>query len=263
MKKLNWLAAIGLSIGMTGYSQAAMITYGGVAASDGSGLTSTYMDPLDATLNTAGQDGYFIETFDVLTQMFGFGSGSTSFNQNPAVNCALNSSAAGIVVTGSFGIGSTDVGGGRAAPAGDGTCFGYTPALGGSANGSVKIDYSAFLAQFSSALKINYLGFYWGSADIYNTLKFYNGVTLVAEFTGTQLLGANGGTSGNQTAPGSNVYVNISFADFEVFDSLELVSTGRAFEVDNIVIGTKQVPAPAGIVLLAIGLLGIRIFGKK
>ena len=240
-------------------SESAIITYGGVNATDNSGLTSTFIDPNQAPLAdpTFGVNGYFIETFDAITQMNGQGLGSTLFNQNPAVGCALNSTAAGITVSGDLGVGIGNISG-RASPANDTTCFGYTPSTGGSSSGSVVTNYAAFLAGVGTGFKIDYLGFYWGSADNYNTLRFFNGNDQVLSLTGNALLGANSGSSGNRIDPGSNVYVNIDFAADEVFDRIELVSTRRAMEVDNIVIGVTRVHEPIGLGVLGLLLLAIR-----
>lgn len=265
MKNMFAKSVLGASllVGAVSFAQAALISYGGNSASDGSGLTSVYMDPnqaagggLAGVINGVATT-FFIETFDSATQMAGFGAGSTAFNQTPAAGCALNSTGAGIVATGSFGIGSSSASG-RAAPAGDATCFGYTPALNGPANGQVEINYSSFLNSIGSGLKITYLGFYWGSADIYNTLTFFNGQEQVLSLTGSQLLSANNGQSGNQIAPGSNQYVNILLDNAQAFDRIQLVSTSRAFEVDNIVVGATQVPEPAALGVLGLLLLGMR-----
>lgn len=263
-KQIKIWAAISTLFCCSVSTQAAIISYGGVNATDGSGLTSSFIDPNDAPSANPllGVNGYFIETFDAATQMNGQAAGSTSFNEAPATGCALNSTAAGITVSGDLGVGIGNIGG-RAAPANDGTCFGYTPATGSPSSGSVVINYAAFLAGIGSGFKVDYLGFYWGSADNYNTLRFFNGIDEVLTLTGNSLLGNNGGQSGNRVDPGSNVYVNIDFAANEVFDRIELISTRRAMEVDNIVIGVTQVSEPARIGLLGILLIGLRYFRRQ
>ena len=65
MKALSILSkALPLTVALAFASstQAANITFGGVTANDGSGLTSSFIDPL-----TGGQQDYFIESFDQAT----------------------------------------------------------------------------------------------------------------------------------------------------------------------------------------------------
>jgi hypothetical protein len=76
----------------------------------------------------------------------------------------------------------------------------------------------------------NEFGLYWGSADSYNTISFYDGNNLVASYSGTDVapLLANG----NQGSFASNGYVELS--DLAPFDKVVLTSSSNAFEVDNI-----------------------------
>ncbi|MBU1436205.1 MAG: PEP-CTERM sorting domain-containing protein [Gammaproteobacteria bacterium] len=241
-------------------SNAALITLGGVNAGDSSGLTSQFIDPLNAPGASAiyGYNGYFIETFDYATAMAGI-PGSVAYN-HPTNNagCSINSLSSGVTVTqltGTFQVarGNNNY---AAAPLGDNTCFGYTPAQGGS-QGSIAIDYSALLALTNNT--ISYFGFYWGSVDAYNSFAFYNGNTLIDSFSGPELLALTGGISGNQNQQESNRYVNINFGPGEGFTKVVVTSNGVAGEFDNIAIGltNRQVPEPAGLAILGFGLAGL------
>src|SRR5690606_4565649 len=148
-----------------------------------------------------------------------------------------------------------------ATPANNTTCFGFGPQAGGALTASVKIDYSPILAPGDS---INYLGLYYGSIDNYNQIDFYSGTTLLRPLTGAEILGSQGGTSGDQYQSGSNVYVNLFFNPEEAFTAFELRTTDRAFEFDNIVVGLSSrppvtpVPAPPALGLIVLGMLGLR-----
>jgi fibronectin-binding autotransporter adhesin len=76
----------------------------------------------------------------------------------------------------------------------------------------------------------NEFGLYWGSADSFNTISFYDGNNLVASYSGADVapLLANG----NQGSFTSNGYVE--FSDLAPFDKVVLASGSNAFEVDNI-----------------------------
>ncbi len=87
----------------------------------------------------------------------------------------------------------------------------------------------------------NSFGLYWGSLDSYNTIKFYDGNTLVASYTGDQF--APLFPSGNQSSFSSNGYVQ--FAHLPLFDKVVLASSANAFEIDNISAG--YVPEDTGL----------------
>jgi hypothetical protein len=88
---------------------------------------------------------------------------------------------------------------------------------------------------------MNSFGLYWGSLDSYNTIKFYDGDTLVASYTGDQF--APLFPNGNQGSFSSNGYVQ--FAHLPLFDKVVLASSQNAFEIDNISAG--YVPTNTGL----------------
>ena len=268
MGKINKFAVasvLGASL-ISGTVSAANITFGGVAPTDGSGLTSQFIDPADAQ----GTNGYFIETFD---RVPGAGPGPTDgyvdagFEDRCTVNSgsgtlpgvAINPTPAGDV-NDTIGVRIGSVPNVAAAPANDTTCFGYLTNANVGGPATVTFDYSVLLSN-ASDIGITYLGFYWGSVDNYNTFDFFSGGSLVASLTGTQLLNALGGAPGDQQGDGSNAYVNIFFDFAEAFDTMVVTTTGIAAEFDNIVIGlsSRPVPAPVGVALLGLGLLAVSI----
>jgi hypothetical protein len=131
-----------------------------------------------------------------------------------------------------------------ATPLGDQT--NYMAVLGG---GSETIAYSTLMNSF---------GLYWGSVDSYNSLAFYNGDTLVATITGSDVappLTANGG----QTDYASNDYVLISA--LPQFDRVVAASSSYSFEFDNVAAGvatlSAAVPEPSTWAMLLLGFLGL------
>ena len=242
-----------------------IITTGGQLATDGSGLTSSF---IDASNKIDPTGGYLIETFDYATRMIGFDTAAPEHQQDKSHNfggsifdtCGINSTAA-ISVTGNIGVkgdGTDDAHGVGAPPGGsnptigDTTCFGYTPGPG--SGESVTVDYSGFL---TGGVKIDYLGFYWGSIDAYNNFEFFDSTSNTSQvLLGSTLLADSGGTPGSRTSPDSNLYINIAFSDF-AFDSFTVTSTGVAGEFDNIVVGltNRPIPEPSSIALLGLSLL--------
>jgi hypothetical protein len=273
---------------MAGSASAATVNFGnltnlnGVAqvAADNSGLTSVNV-PVNNLTN--GDNGFFVETFDTATQTLQpdflpdgsvnidagqpYPTGEQGYNDAGFGGCAVNGTGSGIAVNEStagtsFGVRASSLGGVAAAPANDDTCFGYTPKQGGALPSWVEVDYSVFLAN-AGDVGITFLGFYWGSVDTYNDFTFFNAAgTAIQTITGSSLLAQAGGASGNQSAPGSNLYVAIDFSFAEAFTKLRITTSGIAGEFDNIVIGLQNrpdvtVPAPTGIAFLALGLLGL------
>ena len=140
-----------------------------------------------------------------------------------------------------------------AAPAGDDTVF-----------LSVAFPHAAGTETFQAATgtSYNYFGLYWGSIDDYNSLQFFNGDTLLASITGSDVIAA-GATLGDQVSAGSNRYVNFTFLD-STFDRVEFGTTNFAFESDNHAFGNvSSVPEPASLALMGAGMLGLALARRR
>lgn len=95
-----------------------------------------------------------------------------------------------------------------------------------------------------------YFGILWGSIDDYNTLKFYDGATLVGTVTGADVTAT---PTGNQGPDGTR-YVNITST--LSFDRVVATSSQFAFEFDNVALA-QNIPAPAALAVFGLGLLGL------
>ena len=204
---------------------AATINYGGVPATGG-GYTTALTGP-----------GVSTETFN----------GTTG-------NCGVTT---GITVTGNYHLVTGSQVSYYAAPAGDTTCYMSIPQ-----NGSNGIATVSPLSLITPNKKLTYFGLYWGSIDNYNSIEFYNNNTLVTTVTGAQALAANA-VPGNQSSSGSNRYVNIYFSPNEIVNKIKFISTGRAFELDNVAFKTVATPEPASLAVFGGALLAGAVMRRR
>lgn len=219
--------------------------------------------------------GLYVETFDTRTTLgqdladSGFnGSPFTGNNtQGPNSGCAVNGVSSGVVVTGDYGVTSGNIGGTAVIDRGVNdnnqsiatTCFAYTPTSRAQLPSAVELDFGGILD--SAALKtgtpmyVDYIGFFWGTIDRYNSFSFFQNDIMIAEIDGSDLFddfeNLNLGRNGE--------YVNFIFDENAGFDKLVVTSTGIATEFDNIVnrISPARVPEPTSVLMMAIALLAM------
>ncbi|RBP04045.1 hypothetical protein DFR50_14117 [Roseiarcus fermentans] len=101
--------------------------------------------------------------------------------------------------------------------------------LAAESNGPVTINF---------AQNQQYFGMNWGSVDSYNTLSFYQGSALVAQYTGSNVVAS---ANGSQGADGSDI-VNFDFNNSASYNKVVMTSSSPAFEFDMIASSATAVP---------------------
>ncbi|WP_157900092.1 PEP-CTERM sorting domain-containing protein [Rhodoferax koreense] len=257
MKKILFgsVMAMGLaaSVPALAYSVSFDSTNTNVAGGDQSGKTS-YL--LGANNVAAAGSGLFVETFDARN-----GGGN-------AQGCGLDTPSNLVSIAGgTYGLRTGTVASVAAAPAGDKTCYAFGPTPGGALPDKVNINYSGLLATLGPGASLNYFGLYYGSIDTFNDLIFYNASgAVIATVTGSSLINQFKGTSGNQQADSSNIYVNLFFTPAEQFTSFAFSTSGVAFEMDNLAIGyniARNVPEPASLALTGLALAAVVVTRRR
>ena len=205
-------------------------------------------------------------TSDGFSDGFNDGSGVywEDFDNLDNTNCGLTQFANN--VTGSYSLTKGLTPSQADPPAGDTSCFLVTPQLREPAPGEVEFDFTSFLTSDIGNMQIDYLGFYWGSIDgkstNMNSLTIYdtNDQIIVTEYgdviTGDEILTLFNGQSGHQSSKNTNLYVNFDISGLTKFNKFLLKSSGKAFEINNVVISTS-VSEPLSLILFSFGLFGL------
>lgn len=116
-------------------------------------------------------------------------------------------------------------------------------------------------ANFHLGAAANYFGLFWGSIDSYNFISFYLNNSLVASYSGIDIVGQF--ADGNQLSLNSNRYINFDFGG-TAFDSVTLTSTGFAFESDNHAFKKLiAVTEPSTSLLFILGLAGLLLARRQ
>lgn len=130
---------------------------------------------------------------------------------------------------------------------------GAQPFGGSSGNYLSVLGGGALDIMFSSRTSI---GFFWGSVDDYNTIKFYDASNnLIDTITGSAVPPLS--ATGCQTSSLCNSYV--TFNSTTAFSKVELSSGSNSFEITNI----SAVPEPTTWAMMILGFLGLGFLGYR
>lgn len=135
-----------------------------------------------------------------------------------------------------------------AAPAGDGTVFGYVS--------SANMPNTATL----DTPELKSISFYWGSIDTYNMVE-------VLDSGGNVIFSVSGGdfsvATGNQLVPGTNERVHFFAGPGETISGLRLTSTGIAFEFDDFAAAAVPEPATWAMLVAGFGMMGAALRRRR
>jgi hypothetical protein len=184
-----------------------------------------------------------------------------TFGGTATPNDGLTTSRAGATVV-TFNNGAKPAGYSGDGSVLQGSQSGYYAAPAGDSSKYLSVAYPKVAGTETASLggNYNYFGLYWGSMDDYNTLSFYSGNLLLESITGANVIAA-GTALGDQTAPGSNRYVNLDFGT-SFFDRVVFSTGNYAFESDNHAYGVS-VPEPGTLALMGLGMLGAAFSARR
>ena len=140
-----------------------------------------------------------------------------------------------------------------------GTTYGVSAAPFGDQTGYASIGSAPTTSQsatLSLGTGVNYLGFYWGSVDNYNTLTLYSGDTVIGSYNGTDVVNP---ANGFQGLTGS-AFVNFNTFGTDLITKAVFTSTQAAFEIDSI---TTGVPEPTTWAMMLLGFAGLGFLGYR
>jgi hypothetical protein len=110
---------------------------------------------------------------------------------------------------------------------------------------------------------VNTVSFLWGSVDLYNTITFYNGSTVIGTFTGADITPKI--PDGCQTSPDCTGYVTF-FDPTQLITSFVLSSSENSFETDDFLatqVGTPPVPEVSTWVMMILGFFSVGLVSYR
>ena len=96
---------------------------------------------------------------------------------------------------------------------------------------------------------VAYVGFLWGSPDLYNKVTFWSDDTQIGSYTGADI------TKTQLGKPDYSAYFNFYAEDDAPITKVTFNSTGRSLETDNFSYSVSAVPEPSTALMMLVGAL--------